>query len=70
VTRLRWIALAVLGAPVLVGATVVSATFGPLGALAYGGLLLGGLNARHLFHTHRDDARTTPIRIIRERLHR
>jgi hypothetical protein len=68
--RTRWILLAAAAAPVLAGATIASATFGPLGALAYGGLLLGGINARHLFRTHRDDARTSPIRIIRERLHR
>lgn len=68
--RARWVVLAVLGAPVLVGATVVSATFGPIGALAYCGLLLAGVNARHLFREHRDDARTTPVQIIRERFHR
>lgn len=69
-TRTRWIALAAIAGPILAGATITSATLGPLGALAYGGLLLAGINARHLLHDRRDDTRTTPIQIIRERLHR
>lgn len=50
VNRTQWITLAALGAPVLAGAVIVSATFGPAGAIAYGGILLAGVNAPRLFH--------------------
>jgi hypothetical protein len=53
VTRPQWIALAVLGPPALLAAAVVSATLGPIGALFYAGLLLAGVNTRHLFRLHR-----------------
>jgi hypothetical protein len=69
-TRTRWIVLVAAAGPVLAGATITSATLGPLGALAYGALLLAGINTRHLFRTHRNDHHTSPIRIIRERFHR
>lgn len=69
-TRAQWTALGIIAVPVLAGATIVSATLGPLGAIGYGALLVIGVNARHLYRDHHDDEHTSPIRIIRERLHR
>jgi hypothetical protein len=70
VSRRHYAFVVGITAPVLVGAFLTSAAFGPIGAVLYGTVLLLAVNARHLFREHRDDTRTSPIQTIRERLHR
>jgi hypothetical protein len=46
--------LAATTAPVLAGAVLVSATFGPAGAVAYAALLTAGVNTPRLFRNRQD----------------